>query len=109
MSCTMTSKLVDVLTLSSSVALQPSVVVPSANVEPLAGVHEAVIGVPVASVAVTENVTEAPAAPVASAVIVVAPDIVGGVVSAKVATGRPNPIMTATRYKYAHTFFIQMN
>src|SRR6185436_21063071 len=67
-----------------SVAVQFTVVVPSANVEPLAGVHSTATLPETRSVAVAVNVTAAPLGLVASAVMFAGSVRTGGVVSCTV-------------------------
>jgi hypothetical protein len=72
----------DVL-LDASVAVQETVVVPSGNIWPEERSHETDGEGSIASVAVTEKVTTAPAGPSASATIGPGRDRVGGVASAR--------------------------
>jgi hypothetical protein len=65
----------------ASVAVHVTVVEAIANVEPLDGTHEGVIGPSTVSLAEAENVTEAPLGPVASAVGGDGRERVGGVAS----------------------------
>src|SRR5665213_2843255 len=65
-SCTVTVKLADPVTLWESVAEHSTVVVPSGNVEPETGAHVATIGPSITSPADALKVTAAPPGPVAS-------------------------------------------
>ena len=91
-SWTVTEKLPGVV-CGPSLAVQLTVVVPSGKVEPEDGVHEMDGGLATASNEVGENVTSAPAGPVASVVISGLLGAVGAIVSTTVTLKLVEPLL----------------